>query len=151
MVNQATKYGLHIENSEVTGIEVYPGTRFITCYHGQGFTTNAIIIAGGSRNKKLGSPGEEELVGKGIFECALCDGSHYADKVVAICGGGDSGVTEALYLAKIASKVIIIEAISKLNATGILQDRIETNSRIEVRYASIVEAISGKDKVESIE
>jgi thioredoxin reductase (NADPH) len=151
MVTQAKKYGLQIENTEVTGFELYQDARYITCSHGQGFTTNTIIIAGGSRNKKLGVPGEEELAGKGVFECALCDGSHYADKVVAVCGGGDSGVTEALYLAKIASKVIIIEAMPKLNATAILRDRIETNSRIEVRCASIVEAISGKDKVESIE
>jgi thioredoxin reductase (NADPH) len=151
MVNQAKKYGLQIENIEATGIEVYPNTRYVTCERGQGFTTNLIIIAGGSRNKKLGVPGEKELAGKGVFECALCDGSHYAGKVVAVCGGGDSGVTEALYMTKIAAKVIIIEAMPKLNATAILQDRIADNPKIEVRCGSTVKAISGKDKVESIE
>lgn len=151
MVNQARKYGLQVENIEVTGIEAYPNTRYVTCDRGQGFSTNTIIIAGGSRNKKLGVPGETELAGKGVFECALCDGSRYTDKVVAVCGGGDSGVTEALYMAKIASKVVIIEAMPKLNATAILQNRITENPRIEVRCASLVEAISGKDKVESIE
>jgi len=151
MVSQATKYGLQIENAEVTGIELFSRTRYVGCSGGQGFTTNVIIIAGGSKNKKLGVPGEEALAGKGVFECAFCDGGHYVDKVVAVCGGGDSGVTEALYMAKIASKVVIIEAMPKLNATAILQDRVAANPRIEVRCGVIVEAITGKDKVEAIE
>jgi thioredoxin reductase (NADPH) len=151
MVSQATKYGLKIENSEVTSIELFSGTRYVGCSRGQGFTTNIIIIAGGSRNKKLGVPGEEELAGRGVFECAFCDGGHYSGKVVAVCGGGDAGVTEALYMAKIASRVILIEAMPELTATGILQDRIKANPKMEVRCGYRVEAITGKDKVESIE
>jgi thioredoxin reductase (NADPH) len=151
MVSQATKYGLQVENAEVTGIELFSGTRYVGCSRGQGFTTNVIIIAGGSKNKKLGVPGEEELAGKGVFECAFCDGGHYAGKVVAVCGGGDAGVTEALYMAKIASKVILIEAMPKLTATAILQDRIAADKKIEVRCGYKVEAITGKDKVEAIE
>src|SRR4030065_1042956 len=77
MVSQATRYGLQIENADVTGIELFSGTRYVGCANGQGFTTNVIIIAGGSKNKKLGVPGEAELAGKGGFECALCDGGHY--------------------------------------------------------------------------
>ena len=151
MVRQATNYGLQIENAEVTGIELFSGTRYVGCSRGQGFTTNVIIIAGGSKNKKLGVPGEEELAGKGVFECAFCDGGHYAGRVVAVCGGGDAGVTEALYMAKIASKVILIEAMPELTATAILQDRVVANSKIEVRCGYRVEAISGKDKVEAID
>jgi thioredoxin reductase (NADPH) len=151
MVSQATKYGLQIENVEVTGIEVFSGTRYVACTDGQGFTTNVIIIAGGSRNKKLGVPGEAELAGKGVFECAFCDGGQYAGKVVAVCGGGDSGVIEALYMAKIASKVILIEAMPELTATAILQDRVKANDKIEVRCGTRVEAIIGKDKVEAVE
>jgi thioredoxin reductase (NADPH) len=151
MVSQATKYGLQIENAEVTGIELFSGTRYVSCAGGQGFTTNVIIIAGGSKNKKLGVPGEAELAGKGVFECAFCDGGHYADKVVAVCGGGDAGVTEALYMSKIASKVVLIEAMPSLTATAILQDRIVANPKIEVRCGLSVAAITGKDKVEAIE
>jgi thioredoxin reductase (NADPH) len=151
MVSQATKYGLQIETAEVTGIELFSSTRYVGCSRGQGFTTNVIIIAGGSKNKKLGVPGEEELAGKGVFECAFCDGGHYAGKVVAVCGGGDAGVTEALYMAKIASKVILIEAMPALTATAILQDRVAADSRIEVRCGMMVEAITGKNKVEAIE
>ncbi len=151
MVSQAKKYGLQIENAEVTGIELFSGTRYVACANGQGFTTNVIIIAGGSKNKKLGVPGEAELAGKGVFECAFCDGGHYAGKVVAVCGGGDAGVTEALYMARIASKVILIEAMPKLTATAILQDRLLSNPKIEVRCGLRVTAIDGKDKVEAIE
>ena len=137
------KYGLQIENAEVTGIELFSSTRYVGCSRGQGFTTNVIIIAGGSKNKKLGVPGEEELAGKGVFECAFCDGGHYAGKVVAVCGGGDAGVTEALYMSKIASRVILIEAMPRLTATAILQDRVVANPKIEVHCGIKVEAITG--------
>ena len=96
MVKQTEKYGLQTEMAEVTGIELFSGTRWVGCSRGQGYTTNVVIFTGGSKNKKLGVPGEEELAGKGVFECAFCDGGHYADKVVVVCGGGDAGVTEAL-------------------------------------------------------
>jgi thioredoxin reductase (NADPH) len=151
MVKQAQQFGLQTETAEVTGIEVFSGTRYVACSRGQGFTTGVIIIAGGSRNKKLGVPGETELAGKGVFECAFCDGGHYAGKVVAVCGGGDSGVSEALYMSKIASKVILVEAMPALTATGVLQDRVRANPNIEVRCGVKVEAILGTDKVEAIE
>jgi thioredoxin reductase (NADPH) len=151
MVAQAKKYGLQMENAEVTGIEVFSGTRYVACAKGQGFTTNAIIIAGGSKNKKLGVPGEAEMAGKGVFECAFCDGGHYAGKVVAVCGGGDAGVTEALYMSKIASKVVLIEAMPELTADAVLQDRIKANQKINVCTGTKVEAIVGKDKVEAVE
>jgi thioredoxin reductase (NADPH) len=150
MVEQAKRYGLHTELAEVTGIEVFSGTRYVGCSRGQGFTTNVIIIAGGSKNKKLGVPGEAELAGKGVFECAFCDGSHYAGKVVAVCGGGDAGVTEALYMSKIASKVVVIEAMPELTATAVLVDRLAASPNVEVRTGTRVEAITGKDSVEAV-
>jgi thioredoxin reductase (NADPH) len=151
MVEQARRYGLEAEIAEVTGLEVFSGTRYVGCSRGQGFTTGVVIIAGGSKNKKLGVPGEAELAGRGVFECAFCDGGHYADKVVAVCGGGDSGVSEALYMAKIATKVVLIEALPALTAAGVLQDRVKAAPNIEVRCGLRVEAISGTEKVEAIE
>ncbi len=151
MVKQAEKYGLRMETAEVTGIELFSGTRWVGCSKGQGFTTNIVIIAGGSRNKKLGVPGEEELEGKGVFSCAFCDGGHFADRVVAVCGGGDAGVTEALYMAKIASKVILVEAMPELTATAILQERASSEPKLEIRCGIEVKAITGDDKVEAIE
>lgn len=151
MAKQTEKYGLRTELGDVTSLELFSGTRWVGCANGQGFTTNIIILTGGSKNRKLGVPGEEELAGKGVFECAFCDGGGYAGKVVAVCGGGDAGVTEALYMAKIAAKVILIEAMPKLTATAILCDRLNDNPQIEVRSGTKVEAITGKDKVEAVE
>lgn len=151
MVNQATKYGLKLEQAEVTGIEVFSSSKWVTYIDGKGYTTAAIIIAGGSIPKKLGVPGEEELRGKGVISCAFCDGGQFVNRVVAVCGGGDSGITEALYLAKLASKVIVLEVMPKLNATAILQDRVRDNPRMEVYCGVKVEAIVGDNQVEGIE
>jgi thioredoxin reductase (NADPH) len=151
MVKQAQRYSLETKIAEVTSLEIFSGTRYVGCSQGQGFTTNIVIIANGSKNKKLNVPGEEKLAGKGVFECAFCDGGHFVDRVVAVCGGGDSGVSEALYMSKIASKVILVEAMPALTATAVLQDKIKAEPKIEVRCGVRVEAITGSDKVEALE
>jgi thioredoxin reductase (NADPH) len=151
MVKQAGHYGLQMEIAEVTGIELFSGCLWVGCTNGQGFTTHVVIVAGGSRNRKLGVPGEQTLQGRGVFSCALCDGGHYADRVVAVCGGGDAGVTEALYMAKIASRVILIEAEPGLTATAILQERVSVNPKVEIRCGLRVNAIVGDEKVEAIQ
>ena len=151
MVTQATKYGLNIEQAEVTGIDLYSSTKWVQCTDGKGYSAAAVIIAGGSRYKRLGVHGEEELQGKGIINCALCDGGQFADKVVAVCGGGDTGITEALYLSKLASEVILIEAEPLLTATAILQERASANPKLAIHCGAKVEAIIGDSQVEAIE
>jgi len=151
IVAQATKYGLQLKLAEVTGIELFSSSRWVACSNGSGYTTGAIIIAGGSKPRKLGIPGEEELAGKGVFECALCDGGEFADRAVAVFGGGDAGITEALYMTKIASKVILIEALPQLTATAVLQERALANPKLEIRCGIKGEAIIGNNHVEAIE
>ncbi len=151
MVGQATKYGVKMEIAEVSGIEVFSSSKWVACSDGKGYTTGAIIIAGGSVPRKLGVPGEEELQGKGVISCAFCDGGQFAGKTVAVCGGGDSGITEALYLSKIASQVVVIEAMPKLNATAILQDRVAANPKLEVHTGAMVKEIIGDSHVESVD
>jgi thioredoxin reductase (NADPH) len=151
MRNQATKYGLQLKRGEVTAVQGSASTKWVTCLDGTVYTTPAVIIAGGSVPKKLGVPGEEKLRGRGVFSCAFCDGGQFVDRVVAVCGGGDAGVTEALYLAKLVSKVILIEALPKLTATAILQDRVKANPKMEVHCGVKVEAILGDSQVEGIE
>lgn len=151
MVTQATKYGLQLKQAEVAGIELFSSSKWVQCADGKGYTTAVVIIAGGTRPKKLGVPGEEMLQGKGVFSCAFCDGGQFVDRIVAVCGGGDAGVTEALYLTKLASKVILIEAESKLTATMILQDRASGNPKLEIHCGTKVEAIVGDSQVEAIE
>jgi thioredoxin reductase (NADPH) len=151
MVYQAAKYGLRTEMGEVTGLELFSGCRYVGCADGTGYTANVVVIAGGSRHKKLGVPGEESLRGKGIFTCAFCDGGHFADRVVAVCGGGDAGVTEALYMAKIARKVILIEAEPALTATAVLRERVSSHPKVELLCGMRVMSINGNGRVEALE
>ena len=137
--------------AEVNGLELYSSSRWVRCADGTGYTTVVVIVAGGSRTKKLGVPGEEALQGKGVFNCALCDGGQVRDRVVAVCGGGDSGVTEALYLTKLAARVILIEAEPSLTATAVLQERASANPKLDIRCGLKVEGILGDSHVEGIE
>ncbi|MFC1900104.1 NAD(P)/FAD-dependent oxidoreductase [Chloroflexota bacterium] len=150
MVEQATKYGLRFEPGEVTGIELYSGARWVGCTDGKGYTTGVIIITGGSQPRKLGIPGEQTLQGNGVFECALCDGGQFQGRVVAVCGGGEGALTEALYMARLASKVFIIHRRDQFRGANVLQERVAKEPKVEFVLNSVVETIEGAEKVESI-
>ncbi|HVN97354.1 MAG TPA: FAD-dependent oxidoreductase [Syntrophorhabdaceae bacterium] len=150
MVDQAIRCGVELEQGEVTGIESFTSCRSVFCANGKSFTSLAIILAGGSHSKPLAVPGEQAFQRKGIIHCALCDGGQFADGVVAVCGGGDAGVTEALYLTKLASRVIIIEALPGLTATAVLQKRARANPKIEIRCGERVREIKGGQSVGEI-
>ena len=151
MTNQATKYGLQLEQAEVQEIEFFTGCRWVKCAGGLSYTTTVVIIAGGARPKKLGVPGEEELQGKGVFYCALCDGNKFAEREVVVCGGGDAGITEALYLTKLVSKVTLLETMPALTASAVLQERALANPKLQIHTGVKVEAILGDNQVEAIE
>ncbi len=151
MEAQAIKYGLKTEMARVTGLEIFSASRWVACADGRGYTAGVVIIAGGSKPKKLNVPGEAALFGKGVFTCAFCDGGQFANKVVAVAGGGDSGVTEAIYMSKIASQVVLIEAMPKLTATALLQERILKNPKISIRCGAKIVAVSGGEKVQGVE
>jgi thioredoxin reductase (NADPH) len=151
MKEQAMKYGLKIERNEVVAVQGSPSRKIMTCRDGNSYTAPALIIAGGSVPKKLGVPGEEKFRGNGVIYCAFCDGGQFVDRVLAVCGGGDAGITEALYMANLAAKVIVIEAMPELTATAVLQDRVKDNPKIEVRCGVKVTAITGDSQVEGIE
>jgi thioredoxin reductase (NADPH) len=151
MLAQATNFGLQIDLGEVVGIESYSQSKCLQLSDGRNITARAVIIASGCHRMKLGIPGEEEYTGKGVFSCALCDGGEYANKKVAICGGGDSGLTEAIYMTKLGSRVILLEAAKALTASPILQDRARNNPNIEIRCHHKITAVKGDSRVESIE
>ncbi len=151
MVNQARRFGVRMEQGEVVGIESFSSTRLVNCADGKGYTCAAVVLAGGSRPKKLGVPGEDMFQNKGVIHCALCDGGQFIDQVVAVCGGGDAGVTEALYLTKLASKVVLIEAMPALTASAILKERALAEPKLEVRCNEKVLQIIGDEKVRAIE
>lgn len=114
------------------------------------FRAKSVIIATGAKPMKLGVKGEEEFVGRGVSYCAVCDGAFYKDKVVAIVGGGNSAVEEAIYLTKFASKVYIIHRRDELRADKIIQDRATKNEKIEFVLNSVVCDIQGQDLVNNL-
>lgn len=114
------------------------------------FRTKSVIIATGAKPMKLGFKGEEEFIGRGVSYCAVCDGAFYKDKVVAIVGGGNSAVEEAIYLTKFASKVYIIHRRDELRADKIIQDRAAKNEKIEFVLNSVVCEIQGQDLVNNL-
>lgn len=150
MVNQAMNYGTEIQLGEVERIQTNGNRKVVKASFGE-FACKAIIIAGGAYNRKLGVPGEEEFVDRGVFYCATCDGPRFANKVVAVAGGGDSGITEGLFLARLVSKVIIIEMLPQCTATKILQDRAFSNPKIEIRCDCKIEAIIGDEQVKALD
>lgn len=114
------------------------------------FSAKSIIIATGAQPQKLGVLGEKEFVGRGVSYCAVCDGAFYKDKIVAVVGGGNSAIEEAMYLTKFAKKVYVIHRRDKLRADKIIQERAFKNQKIEFIWNSIVFEIQGENTVKSI-
>ena len=146
---QATKYGLETVTAEATGIELQQEQKVVKTTKGN-FIAKAVIIASGSERHKLGIPGEEEFTGKGVSYCATCDAAFFRQQPVAIVGGGDAAITEALHLAKFASRVIVIHRRHQLRASRILREKAIAEPKIEFLWDTVVEEIVGKDKVKKL-
>jgi alkyl hydroperoxide reductase subunit AhpF len=131
MLMQATKFGAELQLADVK--QVVPWTH-----------------ASGSHSRKIGIPGEEEFTNKGVFYGATCDGPRFARKVVAVAGGGDSGITEALSRWTV-SKVIVIELMPQMMANRTLQERVLSIPKIEAKCGVNIKAILGNNHVELLE
>lgn len=152
MKQQAVKFGAELEEIQpVTGIEadVDSGIKTVSTEDAS-FTARAVIIATGSEPRTLGVPGEAEFRGRGVSYCATCDGAFYKDSTVAVIGGGNSAVEEALFLTKFATRVYIVHRRDELRADKIVQERAFANERIEIIWDSHLKKVLGEDKVEEI-
>jgi thioredoxin reductase (NADPH) len=149
MHEQAVKFGAETISDEVMNIRVDGGQKIVKTSLEE-YAARAIIIAGGSERQKLNVPGEKEFTGKGVSYCATCDGAFYRDKVVAVLGGGNSAVTEALELTKFASKIFLVHRRNELRATKILQEKLLAHPKIQPVWNTIVEEIAGKQFVERL-
>jgi thioredoxin reductase (NADPH) len=149
MHQQATKHGLETLSAEATGIELDGEKKIVVTTEGK-FSARAVIIASGSERQKLGIPGEEELTGKGVSYCATCDGPFFKERTVAVVGGGDAAITEALHLVKFASKIKLIHRRNELRATRVLQEKAKAEPKIEYILDTAVEGIEGKDVVKQL-
>jgi thioredoxin reductase (NADPH) len=149
MHDQAARFGLETILAQVTGLEIQGDLKVVKTTDGD-FTTRVVILAGGSERQKLGIPGEEEFTGRGVSYCATCDAAFFRDRLVAVAGGGDAAITEALHLAKMASKVTVIHRRNELRATKILQEKAFAEPKIDFAWDSVVERVEGKDFVEGL-
>jgi thioredoxin reductase (NADPH) len=149
MHKQAEKFGMETLIDEVTGVELTGDTKTITTAGGS-YTARAVIIASGSERQKLGAPGEAEFTGKGVSYCATCDGAFFRDKPVAVVGGGNAAITEALELTKFASKISVIHRRDELRATKILQEKALTEPKIKILWDSVMDEVTGETFVEGI-
>jgi len=146
---QAAKFGAKIETDKVKDVRRKDSLWLVLGNRGK-YQARAVIIATGSDYRKLGLEGEARLTGRGVSYCATCDGAFFKDKVIGVIGGGDNALTEALFLTRFCRLVKIIHRRDQFRAEKILQERIFENSKIEVLWDSVIEKISGKDKLKSI-
>lgn len=143
----ADKFGVQkFPMQEIEKIDLTSEPKIILTKEGE-FRAKSVIIACGASPMKLGVPGEKEFVGRGVSYCAVCDGAFYKNKVVAVVGGGNAAVEEAMYLTKFADKVYVIHRRNELRADKIVQERAFKNEKVEFIWDSVVKEIQGDDLV----
>lgn len=143
---QAEKFGTSIVYDQVTGVDLSQRPFNISTYS-QVYTTDALIITTGASPRLLNVPGEKELTGRGVSYCATCDGWFFKDKHVAVVGGGDSALEEALFLTRYVKSVVIIHRRDALRAGQILENRAKNNEKISFLFNSVVTDINGEAAV----
>ncbi|HHT9130439.1 MAG TPA: thioredoxin-disulfide reductase [Candidatus Brocadiaceae bacterium] len=146
---QAKRFGVEIRYEEVSRVGLEDGLKVITT-DTDAYTSHIVILAAGADPKKLGVPGENELYGKGVSYCATCDGAFYRGKDVVVVGGGDSAITEGIFLTKYVRTVQIIHRRDEFRATKIYLDDAFSNPKIKMIFNTGIESIYGKEKVEGV-
>lgn len=146
---QAERFGARMEYDSVTSVDFSKRPFKITTYDKE-ILAESVIIATGASPVKLNVPGEDTLVGKGVSYCATCDGWFFKEKKVAVVGGGDSALEEALFLTRYATEVTIIHRRDAFRAGALLQKRMHDNPKIKLILDSVVKEINGSGKVENL-
>lgn len=149
MEKQAKKFGTEVEYEDASEFSLSSDVKTIKT-ESASYKAKTVILALGSAYRKLGLENEANLTGKGVSYCATCDGFFFKDREIAVIGGGDSAVTEALFLAKFAKKVHVIHRRDALRASQIMADRLLAKDEVEMHWNSVVEKINGEDALESL-
>ena len=138
-------YHLEVLSQEATALEPGLERHTVQLNGAEQLKTHAVILASGGLPRKLEIPGEDEFYGKGVSYCAVCDGFFFRNKTVVVVGGGDTATEEALYLSKLAQKVYLVHRRDTLRASGILQQRVKADKKIEILWDTAVTAIKARD------
>lgn len=151
MKAQAEKFGVRLKSEDAEGIEDgEEGYKIIKTRLGE-ITAKTVVVATGSTHRKLGIPGEKEYAGLGVSYCATCDGFFFRDKKIAVIGGGDSALTDALFLTRFSDSVYLIHRRDVFRSRGILPQRVEEDPNIKVEFNSLpIEVLGDGEKVTDI-
>lgn len=149
MYEQAIRFGTEVKFEEVIKIEDEGDVKKVVTASNM-YEAKTILLSMGAKPRKLGLPNEEALAGKGVSYCAICDGGFYKDKTVAVVGGGDTALEDALYLARLAKKVYLIHRRDSFRANKHLQTRVAQSS-VEVIWSSSVTKLNAEETLKSIE
>jgi thioredoxin reductase (NADPH) len=149
MEEQAKRFGMEMLNEEVAEVRLKGNLKHVGT-NGSNYLCEALILCMGTEYRKLGVPGEKEFTGKGISYCATCDGAFFKDSQIMVVGGGDSALTEALFLTKFVKELNIIHRRDALRGTKIYQERAFANPKIKFLWNSVVQEIKGDTVVRSI-
>ena len=145
----ADKLGVEFREAEVSEIQDL-GNKKIVRTDGEALETKSVILATGAVHAHLGVPGEEELAGMGVSYCATCDGAFFRGRTVAVVGGGDVALEDAIYLARTSEKVYLLHRRDELRGAMVLQEELKALPNVEILYSHVVEEIQGEDAVEGI-
>lgn len=140
---QAERFGTEIHQALIERVDVSARPFKVDLDDGTSFTTDSLIVASGARARLLGLDSEEHLMGYGVSTCATCDGFFFSGKEIAVVGGGDSALEEAIFLTKFATKVTLIHRREELRASKIMQDRALKNDKIEFLWNAVVDEVVG--------
>jgi len=150
MRRQAERFGLEIINAEVLKLAPGPPTHKVILADRQ-LSAGAVLIATGASHKRLGVPGEAEFIGKGVSFCATCDGALYRNQEIALVGGGDTALSETIFLERFAEKIHLIHRRHEFRGAKYLQERILQLEKVQIHWDSVVTAIKGNQAVEALE
>lgn len=145
----ADKMGASFQDAEVTAIR-REGESFTVCTAEGELETKTVILATGAEHARLGVPGEEELGGMGVSYCATCDGAFFRGRTVAVVGGGDVALEDAIYLARTCEKVWVIHRRNEFRGASVLQEELKALPNVEILYHHVTEEICGTDAVEKL-
>ena len=147
---QAESFGTEILLQDVVEVDLKANPKIVKCGNGETFEAKAVILATGAAYRELGLPNEKALSGHGVSWCATCDGFFFREKTIAVVGGGDSAMEEALFLTRFATKVYVIHRRDTLKASKIMQDRAKANPKIEFIWNKGVEELLGDPKLTGV-
>lgn len=147
---QASRFGAQVEYEDVVSVDLEGDVKSVTLGNGETHRARTVIVSTGSAYRELGLENEKRLSGHGVSWCATCDGFFFKDQNIAVIGGGDSAMEEALFLTKFASKVTVVHRRKELRASKIMADRALTHEKIDFVWDSEVVDVLGEDKVTGI-